>query len=254
MNPPRIVDVVMAHVERPVWPRIALAAVLALLAHVAVGVYFARPMPKVPKPPRPPIQVTMQPRPTPPPPPKIEPPPEPVPPVPQPSQSSERPHAPVANVAKVLTRTGPVGGANIPTVVSGHGNASAGGTSGAEGTGERPGDWPLPALPSRVEPPPEPVKPEPDRSKPASLAADDFHCAWPDEAGDADIDQQTVTFRALVQADGSVEAVKILSDPGQGFGAAAQKCLLRTTFQSAKDRRGQATRAWSMAIRVHFVR
>ena len=78
--------------------------------------------------------------------------------------------------------------------------------------------------------------------------------AWPDEASDADTDQQTVTFRALVQADGSVEAVKILSDPGQGFGAAAQKCLIHTTFQPAKDRHGQATRAWSMAIRVHFVR
>ncbi len=253
MTQPRIVDVVMPHAEKPIWPRIALAAVIALLAHLALGVYFDRPMPKVRRPPRPPIQVTMQPRPTPPPLAKVEPPPEPVP-LPQPSQPPERPRAPVAKVAKVLTRTGPAGGANVPTVVSGHGNASAGGASGAEGTGERPGDLQVPVPLAKVEPPPEPVKPEPDRSKPASLAADDFHCAWPDEAGDAEIDQQTVTFRALVQADGSVETVKILSDPGQGFGVAAQKCLMHTMFQPAKDGRGQATRAWSMAIRVHFVR
>ena len=254
MTQPRIVDVVMPHLEKPIWPRIALAAVIALLAHVAVGVYCDRPMAKMRQPARPPVQVTMQPRPPPLPPPKVEPPPEPEPTEPQPSHAPAQPRAPVAKVAKVLTRTGPAGGANVPTVVSGHGNVSAGGASGSEGTGERPGDLPMPVPLPKVELPQEPVEPEPDRSKPASLAADDFHCAWPDEAGDADIDQQTVTFRALVQADGSVEAVKIVSDPGQGFGAAAQKCLLRTNFQPAKDRHGQATRAWSMAIRVHFVR
>ena len=249
MIQPRIVDVVMPHAEKPIWPRITLAAVLALLAHLAVGLYFDRPMPPVVRKPLPPIQVTLPSRKPPPPPtpPPVEPPTEPA----QPALA--RPFAPVAKVAKVLTRTGQSTGANVPTVLSGHGKVSAGGVSSAEGAGERPGENPLPG-PAKIELPPELVKPEPDRSRPAVLDADDFHCAWPDEADDADIDQQTVTFRALVQADGSVEAVKILSDPGQGFGAAAQRCLMHTTFQPAKDRHGQATRAWSMAIRVHFVR
>ena len=61
-------------------------------------------------------------------------------------------------------------------------------------------------------------------------------------------------IRVVVTARGAVESAEIVTDPGDGFGAAALACARRTRFSPALDPRGRPIRARSPAIRVHFTR
>lgn len=92
------------------------------------------------------------------------------------------------------------------------------------------------------------------RAKPVKLALDEWQCPWPHEAEQEQIDEQTVTLRVLVATDGHARAVRLLADPGYGFGAAARACALLTRFTPASDEQGRDTQAWSPPIRVHFTR
>jgi protein TonB len=68
------------------------------------------------------------------------------------------------------------------------------------------------------------------------------------------IDEQTVTLRALVATDGRARSVTVIEDPGSGFAAAARACALLTRFTPAADAQGRNVQAWSPPIRVHFTR
>jgi protein TonB len=57
-----------------------------------------------------------------------------------------------------------------------------------------------------------------------------------------------------VGADGHVEHVDVLSDPGFGFGSAARLCAMRTRFEPARASAGEPIGAVSPPIRVHFFR
>jgi protein TonB len=131
------------------------------------------------------------------------------------------------------------------TFVTGSANAYAGGTTTASGTNTK-------AVFSQIIAP-EPSR-EPDRSRPVSLAENEWQCAWPRAADAADIDEQSVVLRAWVRLDGSVESARLVSDPGHGFGEAALACAARTHFAPARDRQGQTLRAESPPIRVRFTR
>jgi protein TonB len=63
-----------------------------------------------------------------------------------------------------------------------------------------------------------------------------------------------VVLRVSVRSDGTADAVKVISDPGAGFGQAARACALRTRFRPALDDAGAVVAAWSPPIRVRFVR
>lgn len=89
---------------------------------------------------------------------------------------------------------------------------------------------------------------------PVSLADDDWRCAWPAEAEAAERDEETVVLRVHVRPDGRVSEVRVLADPGFGFGAAARACAQQTLFQPARAPSGAPVGAWSPAIRVRFVR
>jgi periplasmic protein TonB len=63
-----------------------------------------------------------------------------------------------------------------------------------------------------------------------------------------------VLLRVAVRPDGGATEVKVLSDPGYGFGQAARSCAIKTRFQPAQDAAGKPMFAWSGPIRVRFIR
>lgn len=92
------------------------------------------------------------------------------------------------------------------------------------------------------------------RRRTVSLDESAWSCPWPSEAEGAESVQQVVVLRVSVRSDGTADEVKVLSDPGSGFGQAARACALRTHFRPALDEGGVAIAAWSPPIRVRFVR
>lgn len=93
-----------------------------------------------------------------------------------------------------------------------------------------------------------------DQSRPVSLAAESWACPWPSEAEPLPIDEQTVVIRVVSRADGSVEAVTVVSDPGHGFGEAAASCARQARFRPARASNGETVRAASPPIMVRFTR
>jgi protein TonB len=57
-----------------------------------------------------------------------------------------------------------------------------------------------------------------------------------------------------VRPDGSAQSVKVLSDPGNGFGRAARTCALSQRFEAAFDRTGQAITGTTAPFTVRFTR
>ena len=64
-------------------------------------------------------------------------------------------------------------------------------------------------------------------------------CQFPAQAKQASIDRATVVLRVSVEKDGHPKSVRIVRDPGFGFGAAAEGCMLKSRFVPAQDRHGQ---------------
>ena len=121
-------------------------------------------------------------------------------------------------------------------------NAKEGGVPGGKGSAEAP--------------PPPPPPNEPDRSRPARPANAAWSCShlFPPEADAEGIDNATVSIAVTVRPDGSVQSVKVLSDPGNGFGRAARTCALSQRFEPAFDRSGQPTTATTAPFTVRFTR
>ncbi len=94
----------------------------------------------------------------------------------------------------------------------------------------------------------------PQGGRPVTLAEGTWACPWPAQADAERIDAQTVVIRVRVGPSGVVDAVELVSDPGAGFGAAAEVCARRTRFAPARDDAGSAIAAWSPPVRVHFSR
>jgi protein TonB len=82
----------------------------------------------------------------------------------------------------------------------------------------------------------------------------DWSCPWPREAEDQEIERQEVIIHVVVGADGRVETVSAVGDPGFGFAQAAMECAKETTFVPARDRDGRPTRSAPTAVRVRFRR
>lgn len=136
------------------------------------------------------------------------------------------------------------------TFVTGSARAYAGGVTASSGTSHT-------AVAARdLDPRATPGAPAPatSRATAVSLADQTWSCPWPREAEAEQIDRQAVVIRVIVSADGEVDAVKVLSDPGHGFGAAAAACAVRTRFAPARDPEGRPIRAASPPIRVTFTR
>ncbi len=92
-----------------------------------------------------------------------------------------------------------------------------------------------------------------DRSAPARVSGAEWDCSslFPTEAAR---DEAWVTLVVSVSVDGAPEAVAVLTDPGDGFGAAARACALRQRYTAARGPDGMARRGKTLPVRVHFSR
>jgi len=265
----RIVDVVFGATGRARRMRVAGAIAGAGVLHAALLAYgMARMRWNEEAAPPAPTEVDVELAPPPPPPP---PPPAPDPPPPPPENSDDPPvpvAAPAPKVAGPPPPPAPAAAGAIVAIaadpdapvdltgdafVTGTAPVYAGGFTRTDGTSTAPVHDlpPSTAAPSTAAPGP---PPGPDRSRPVSLPEDDWTCPWPREADEERIDEQTVLLEAVVRQDGKVESVKILHDPGFGFGTAASACALAARFEPARDHAGRAIRAKSPPILVHFTR
>lgn len=118
-------------------------------------------------------------------------------------------------------------------------NASLSGKEGGTGTG------------SSAPPPP----PGPDLSKPAGLVGGTgWDCPFPPEADAEQIDQATVQIVVTVRPDGSPQSVKVMNDPGNGFGRAARLCALGRRYTPPLDRTGTPILGVTPPINIRFTR
>ncbi|MDI1448859.1 energy transducer TonB [Polyangium sp. 6x1] len=207
-------------------------------------------------------------------PPEPEPEPEAPPPVPQPKadkapdeevpDKNPEPPPPPSQAAKVLTQEPdeeePVDMTG-QGFVSGTGEGPGYGMVSAAGTGKAPTYNKSASLDGKEGgtgtgkggPPPAPTGP--DMSKAAGLVGSSaWDCPFPPEADAEQIDQAVVSIIVTVRGDGSPQSVKVVNDPGYGFGRAARLCALSRRYTPALDRSGTPMVAATPPIRVRFTR
>ncbi len=198
----------------------------------------------------------------PPPPPAPEPEPEPaaapepalaVEPSKAPSATSPKPEAPrvapPAAAGEVLASKDAVADFSDQAFVVGTATAYAGGVTTQSGTGTAPGTAARAQTPS-----PKRAAASSARARPVRLEGIAWRCPWPAGALDADIYEQAVVIRVEVGVDGRARRVRLVDDPGLGFGDAARACALKTRFSPALDGEGDPVPATSPPIRVRFTR
>ena len=168
------------------------------------------------------------------------------------------PEPPPAQAGRVLTQGGEPVDFSGDGFVQGDGPSYAGGVTTADGQGTSSGGRGTGDARKAGERAPDPAAPTQPRardlSRPVGLGGGEWRCPWPTEADVAQIDEQSVLVKVLVDVDGSVVDVRVQSDPGFGFAAAASTCARGASMLSALNPQGQPTRAWSPAIRVRFRR
>lgn len=92
-----------------------------------------------------------------------------------------------------------------------------------------------------------------DRSRPAATAQTSWDCPFPAEADVEQINFQRVQVVVTVSASGKASDVKVLEDPGFGFGREARRCALRRSYVPALDSDGNPV-TMTIPIIVKFER
>lgn len=119
-------------------------------------------------------------------------------------------------------------------------NAQVGGKPGGTGTG------PVKALPPA---------PAVDKSRPPTLlGGTGWNCPFPPEADVDQVDSAVATVVVTVRADGTAQSVKVVSDPGHGFGRAARLCALGRRWSFGLDASGNPVTGTTPPIKVRFTR
>lgn len=121
-------------------------------------------------------------------------------------------------------------------------NAKVGGREGGTGKGDGKGKK-------------KPGKKKPSKARPPGLVGGtSWKCPFPPEANTEQIDSAAAVIVVTVRPDGTPRSVKIVSDPGHGFGRAARMCALGRRYKPGLDRDGNPTTASSPPITVRFTR
>jgi protein TonB len=138
---------------------------------------------------------------------------------------------------------GQVAGAGTAKAPTFDPNAKVGGVPGGTGTG-------APQAP----PPPAPAGP--DRSRPPQFVGGLSwnNCPFPPEADADQVDQARVMIAVTVRPDGSPLSVKVVSDPGHGFGRAARICALSKRYSPGLDKAGNPITSTTPPFAVRFTR
>jgi protein TonB len=85
---------------------------------------------------------------------------------------------------------------------------------------------------------------------PGMLGAAAWQCPFPSEA---EADRASVQLRVSVDRTGRVTQAAIVSDPGQGFGREAKRCVFGRPWSTALDRSGNPVPG-TVVVLVHFIR
>jgi protein TonB len=94
----------------------------------------------------------------------------------------------------------------------------------------------------------------PSRSRSAGLAgASSWDCPFPTDADREGVHRALATVRVDVDATGRATRALVVTDPGHGFGSAAQRCALARRWVPALNEEG-APIAASVIVGVRFVR
>lgn len=221
----------------------------------------------------PPTQPEPEPQPEPPPAdaepePPLEPDPAAAPPEADAPPVASAPHArPAPAAAAEPLATEPEGPVDLSgdVMVRGSAAAYAGGSTSASGTARQPVTGPVATSPQAPQGPASSTSSSTsstsktaarrrDRSSPARPRDADWDCPWPRAADALEIDKESATVRAQLDARGRVQSVQIVHDPGHGFGAAAAECARRSRFVPARDVDGHRVPSRTPPIRVRFTR
>jgi protein TonB len=162
----------------------------------------------------------------------------------QPTTAHRQPTAEPAAAAEVVSAQNVPADFTGSTIVTGTASLYAGGvttSSGKNTTAVPPG-----SLISK--------EAAPSSAKAVEPANADWGCPWPAEAERADVNEESATVRVVVGPDGVPVSVRVLRDPGFGFGAAAAACAMREHYNPARDAAGHPVQAESAPIRVTFSR
>jgi periplasmic protein TonB len=187
---------------------------------------------------------------------------KPIAPPPRPAEAPPPPPPAPAQAAKVLTQEAkPDEPLDLTgnTIVQGNADSYAGGFTTANGTSNTavnamPSPTGVPGGTGPVQAKPAPP-PGPDQSRTASLGGGgEWSCPFPAEADTAQVDEAYVTLQVDVKADGTPAVVRVLSDPGNGFGREARRCAMNKRYATALDHDGTAIAGTTKAFRVHFSR
>jgi protein TonB len=178
---------------------------------------------------------------------------------PAPQHAREAPPPAPAQAAKVLTQEPDP---NEPvdltgnTIVQGSAEMYAGGFTSANGTNANAVR--TIAAPTGVPGGTGPVRPAPaagpDRSRPASAGSTDWNCPFPPEADTDQIDDTRVMLQVDVRPDGTPASVRVMMDPGHGFGREALRCAQSKRFPPALDHDGNPIAGTTRPFNVHFTR
>jgi len=175
------------------------------------------------------------------------------------AQPKEQPVAAAAQAGAVLTQESkpdePVDLTN--SFVTGSGATYAGGTTMAAGTATAAVRAPI-ASPTGVVGATgtgAPAPPTVDRSRAAGLGGSKSwnDCPFPPEADVDNIDQAAVLVQITVAPDGRASGVRVVSDPGHGFGRSARACAMQRRYQTALDRDGSPI-GGTFSVNVTFAR
>lgn len=148
--------------------------------------------------------------------------------------------------------------------VTGEGDEYVGGVTAAAGTGSAatyntaasPTGKPGGTGTTTKAPPPPPKPKGPDRSRSATIGSGTnwSSCPFPPEADVDQIDYAVVTLAITVRPDGTPRSVRVMNDPGHGFGRAARMCALSKRYTPALNRKGKAIVGTTPPVRVTFTR
>ena len=180
---------------------------------------------------------------------------------PVPRAPSEPPPAP-AQAAKVLTTEPEPSDAPVDLtgwgIVSGEADKFPGGQTSSKGTSTKPVAQAAVAtgVPNATGTAPTPPAPPAgkDLSRVARPAEGNWNCGFPAEADMEQINSEKVLLVVTVTPDGRPKDVRVLKDPGFGFGRVARQCAMRKTYTAGLDRAGNAVTTTTPPITVRFIR